>query len=97
VPRAPGGKRVVDAASGAFIVVARAPNGEPEPYFDRARRVWVAPWRKPDGKGGRPTGKTKAAAVASRQGHIKAAEEASRRAPLAKGFSEKSTVCELSR
>jgi integrase len=57
----------------------------------------VAPWRKPDAKVTRPTGKTKAAAVASRQRHMAAAEEASRRAPLAEGFSEKSTVCELSR
>lgn len=79
------------------MVVARAPRGEPEPYFDRARRDWMAPWRKPDGNVGRSTGRTKAAAVASRQRHMAAAEEASQRAPLADGFSEKSTVAELSR
>jgi len=28
--------------------VNKAPNGEAEPYFDRSRQVWVAPWRKPE-------------------------------------------------
>ncbi len=82
MPRAPRGKRVLDAVSGSYTVVGRAPNGEPEPYFDRSRGVWVAPWRKPDGKVGRPTGKTRAAAVASRNRHIAAAEEAARCGPL---------------
>jgi len=53
MPRAPRGKRVLDAVSGSYTVVGRAPNGEAEPYFDRSRGVWVAPWRKPDGKVGR--------------------------------------------
>ena len=59
MPKSPRGKRVVDAETGAFTVVNKAPNGEAEPYFDRTRSVWVAPWRKPDGKVGRPTGRTR--------------------------------------
>ncbi|MCX6520005.1 MAG: hypothetical protein NTZ21_05025, partial [Actinobacteria bacterium] len=95
MPRAPRGKRVLDAVSGSYTVVGRAPNGEAEPYFDRSRGVWVAPWRKPDGKVGRPTGKTRAAAVASRNRHIAAAEEAARCGPLAEGFSVTTTLAEL--
>lgn len=95
MPRAPRGKRVLDAVSGSYTVVGRAPNGEPEPYFDRSRGVWVAPWRKPDGKVGRPTDKTRAAAVASRNRHIAAAEEAVRCGPLAEGFSAATTLAEL--
>ena len=30
------------------VALNKAPNGEAEPYFDRSRQVWVAPWRKPD-------------------------------------------------
>ena len=37
-----------------FVVVNRSPRGQPDPYFDKARNVWVAPWRKADGR--RPTG-----------------------------------------
>jgi integrase len=77
------------------MVVGRAPNGDPEPYFDRSRGVWVAPWRKPDGKVGRPTGKTRVAAVASRDRHLAAAEEDARCGPLAQGFSSTTTVGEL--
>ena len=97
MPRAPRGKRIVDAASGSVVVVGRAANGEPAPYFDNARGVWVAPWRKPDGKMGRPTGRTKAAAVASRDRHIASAEEASRCSPLVEGFTSETTLAELSR
>ena len=64
MPRSPRGKRVVDPVSGSFRVVSRATRGHPEPFFDRTRGVWVAPWRKPDGKIGRPTGRTRAAADA---------------------------------
>lgn len=96
MPRAPRGKRVVDPETGSFTVVGRAPNGEPDPYFDRTRGVWVAPWRKPNGKIGRPTGKTRAAAVASRDGHVAAAEEEARYGPLADGFTGSTTVAELS-
>lgn len=95
MPRAPRGKRVINPDTGSFMVVGRAPNGEPEPYFDRTRQVWVAPWKKPDGKVGRPTGKTRAAAVASRDRHVAAAEEAARYAPLAEGFTKDSTLAEL--
>ena len=97
MPRAPRGKRVLDTTTGSFIVVGRAPNGQPEPYFDRARNVWVAPWRKPDGKVGRPTGRTRAAAEASRARHIATATEAARFAPLAEGFHVGTTVGEACR
>lgn len=97
MPRAPRGKRIVDPDTGTWVVVGRAPNGQPEPYFDRTREVWVAPWRKPNGKVGRPTGKTKAAAIASRDRHITQADEDARCAPLAQGFTTQSTVAELSR
>ena len=97
MPKPPRGKRVADPANGSFTVVGRAPNGRADPYFDRTRQVWVAPWRRPDGKVGRPTGKTRAAAEASRDRHIAAAEEAGRRGPLAEGFHAESTVAELSR
>jgi hypothetical protein len=96
-PSAPRGKRVRDTATGSFIVVGRAPNGQPEPYFDRARNVWVAPWRKPDGKVGRPTGRTRAAAEASRERHIATATEAARFAPLAEEFHIGTTLGEVSR
>lgn len=52
---------------------------------------------KPDGRVGRPTGRTKAAAIASRDRHIAAAEEASRCGPLAEGFTTKLTLAELGR
>jgi len=97
MPRAPRGKRIVDAEDGTVMVVGRAANGDPDPYFDRTRQVWVAPWRKPDGKTGRPTGRTRADAVASRVRHIADAAEQARRAPLADGFTTESTVAELSR
>ena len=60
MPKTPRGKRVVDPTTDTFRVVNKAPNGEAQPYFDKSRNVWVAPWRKPDGKVGRPTGKTRA-------------------------------------
>lgn len=97
MPKPPRGKRVVDPATNSFTVVGRAPNGRAEPFFDRTRKVWVAPWRRPDGKMGRPTGKTRAAAEASRDRHIAEAEEAGRCGPLAEGFHVESTVAELSR
>jgi integrase len=97
VPRAPRSKRVVDAVTGSFTVVGKAPNGQGEPYFDRSRGLWVAPWHKPDGKLGRPTGKTRVAAEASRDRHRAEADEAGRCAPLAEGCNTESTVAELSR
>ena len=97
MPRAPRGKRVVDEASGAFTVVHKAPNGQAEPYFDKSRDVWVAPWRRVDGKVGRPTGKTRALAEASRDRHIASAAEAARLAPLVEGFTADTTLAELSR
>ena len=96
MPKAPRGKRVVDAETGAFTVVNKAPNGEAEPFFDKTRSVWVAPWRKPDGKVGRPTGRTRALAIASRDRHIaKLAEDAKFASSLAGGFTAESTVAEL--
>lgn len=97
MPRSPRGKRVVDPVSGSFRVVSRATRGHPEPFFDRTRGVWVAPWRKPDGKIGRPTGRTRAAAEASRDRHVRAAAEAARFAPLAEGFHSGTSVGEVSR
>ena len=91
------GKRVQDAANGSFVVVGRASNGQPDPYFDKSRGVWVAPWHKPDGKVGRPTGRTRAAAEASRARHVTAAVEAAPFVPLAEGFHAGITVAELSR
>ena len=66
MPKTPRGKRVIDPTTDTFRVVDKAPNGEAQPYFDKSRNVWVAPWRKPAGKVGRPTGKTRLLAVASR-------------------------------
>lgn len=90
-------QRVQNAETGSFIVVGRAPKGQAAPYFDRSRNVWVAPWTKPDGKTGRPTGRTRALAEASRDRHIAEAAEAAKYAPLAEGFHEGTTVAELSR
>jgi hypothetical protein len=56
----------VDDSTGRFTVAGKAPNGQAQPYFDRTRGVWVAPWRRPDGKVGKPTGRTRALAEASR-------------------------------
>ena len=95
MPRAPRGKRVIDPETGNYVVVGRAANGEPDPYYDRTRRVWVAPWRKPNGKTGRPTGKTRAAAIASRDRHIARAADDSRFGPVAEGFSHDSTLEQL--
>lgn len=97
MPRAPRGKRVVDPASGSFVVVNRAQRGQPDPFFDKTRNVWVAPWRKADGKVGRPTGRTRAAAEASRDRHIAAEREAGKFTPLSGGFSANTNVNELSR
>lgn len=54
MPKTPRGKRVVDDSTGRFTVAGKAPNGQAQPYFDRTRGVWVAPWRRPDGKVGKP-------------------------------------------
>ena len=48
MPKAPRGKRVANPIGESFRVVNKAPNGQAEPYFDRSRQVWVAPWRKPE-------------------------------------------------
>ena len=95
MPRTPRGKRVPDAAGESFHVVNKAPNGQAEPFFDRTREVWVAPWRKPDGRVGRPTGKTRALAVASRDRHVARAKEEAKYGALEEGFSAETTVGEL--
>lgn len=95
MPKTPRGKRVADAATDSFRVVNKAPNGEAQPYFDKSRNVWVAPWRKPDGKVGKPTGKTRALAVASRDRHLAKAEDDKRFADLEQGFSADTTVADL--
>lgn len=95
MPKAPRGKRVIDTATNSFRVVNKAPNGQAEPYFDRVRGVWVAPWRKPDGRVGRPTGKTRVLAEASRDRHIAKAAEAEAFGSLSNGFTADSTVAEI--
>jgi integrase len=95
MPKAPRGKQIRDSATGSYAVVGRASKGDAQPYFDRARNVWVAPWTKPDGKVGRPTGRTKSLAEASRERHIADAAEAERLGPLAEGFKADTTVAEL--
>ena len=97
VPRAPCGKRVNDLSTGSFVVVNRAQRGQPDPFFDKARNVWVAPWRKADGRMGRPTGRTRAAAEASRDRHVAAEREAGTFAPLSGGFHAGTSLSELSR
>jgi hypothetical protein len=96
MPKAPRGKRVLDT-TGRFTVIGKAPNGQAEPYFDRTRGVWVAPWRRADGKVGRPTGRTRALAEASRDRHQAEATGAALRAPLTEGFCAQATVSELAR
>ena len=96
MPKTPRGKRVPDASGDSFVVVNKAPNGEAEPYFDKSRGVWVAPWRKPDGRVGRPTGKTRARAVASRDPHAAKALHEAQFGELADGFTADTTVGELS-
>jgi integrase len=95
MPKAPRGKRVTDPMTDSFVVVNKAANGQAEPYFDRSRGVWVAPWRKADGRVGRPTGKTKAQATASRDRHIARAEEDARLGPISEGFGTDATVGEV--
>ena len=96
MPETPRGKRVPDATGESFLVVNKAPNGQAEPFFDRTREVWVATWRKPDGRVGRPTGKTRALAVASRDRHVEKAAHEAAFGDLADGFSAKTTVNGLS-
>lgn len=96
MPKTPRGKRVPDATGESFVVVNKAPNGKAEPFFDRTREVWVAPWRKPDGKVGRPTGKTRALAVASRDRHVEQAAHEAAFGDLAEGFNAETTVGQLS-
>jgi integrase len=95
VPKTPRGKRIVDASTGTYQVVNKAPNGEAVPYFDKSRGVWVAPWRKADGKVGRPTGKTRVLAVASRDRHLAKAADEERFAALDEGFEADSTVADV--
>ncbi len=97
MPKTPRGKRVVDDSTGRFTVAARPPNGQAQPYFDRTRGVWVAPWRRPDGKVGKPTGRTRALAEASRDRHIDAAKDDARLSRLTEGFHAQSTLAELIR
>lgn len=92
MPKTPRGKRVLDASTGTYRVVNKAANGQAEPYFDKSRNVWVAPWRKADGKIGRPTGKTRALAVASRDRHIAKAADEARFGALDEGFAAGSTI-----
>lgn len=47
MPRAPRGKRVLDAVSGSYTVVGRAPNGEPEPYAAAEEAARCGPPRSP--------------------------------------------------
>ncbi len=94
MPKTPRGKRVPDASGESFVVVNKAPNGEAEPFFDRTRQVWVAPLRKPSGKVGRPTGKTRALAVASRDRHVAKSEHEAQFGELADGFTDHTTVGE---
>ena len=96
MPKTPRGKRVPDASGESFVVVNKAPNGQAEPFFDRTRQVWVAPWRKPDGRVGRPTGKTRAHAVASRDRHVEKAAHEATFGELADGCDAETTVGELS-
>jgi hypothetical protein len=91
MPKTPRGKRVPDAAGESFVV-NKAPNGAAEPYFDRTRQVWVAPWRKPDGRVGRPTGKTRALAMASRDRHVEKAAHEAQFGELTDGFNAETTV-----
>jgi integrase len=86
------GKRVPDAAGESFVVVNKAPNGEAESYFDRTRQVWVAPWRKPDVKVGRPTGKTRALSVASRDRHVAKSAHEAQFGDLTEGFTAETSV-----
>jgi hypothetical protein len=95
MPRAPRGKRIVDVDTGSFIVAGRAPNGQAAPYFDKSRNVWVAPWTKPDGKIGRPTGRTRSLAEASRDRDIAEAAELAKYGRLKDGFHAESTLTEL--
>ena len=95
MPKTPRGKRVIDRTTGTYRVVNKAPNGQAEPYFDKSRSVWVAPWRKPDGKIGRPTGKTRTLAVASRDRHLSKAADDARFASLDEGFTADSTVADV--
>ena len=95
--RALRGKRVRDPSDGSFVVVDRAPRGQPDPYFDTARNVWVAPWRKADGRLGKPTGRTRAAAEASRNRHIADEAADAKLGPLADGFHVGTTLAELGR
>ena len=95
--RAPRGKRVLDPSDGSFVVVNRAPRGQPDPYFDAARNVWVAPWRKADGRLGKPTGRTRSAAEASRNRHIADEAANAKLGPLADGFHAGTTLAELGR
>ena len=95
MPKTPRGKRVVDSSTGDVVVHGKAANGEGGPYFDKSRGVWVAPWRRPDGKIGRPTGKTRVLAEASPDRHIEAAREGDRLAKLKEGFHAQSTLGEL--
>lgn len=74
------------------MVVNSAQRGQPDPFFDKARNVWVAPWRKADGRRGRPTGRTRAAAKASRDRHVASALEAGKFAPLSGGFHADTTL-----
>jgi len=52
--------------------------------------------RKPDGRVGRPTGKTRALAVASRDRHVAKAAHEAQFGELADGFTATTTVGELS-
>ena len=95
MPKTSRRKRVADATTDSFRVVDKAPNGEAQPHFDTSRNVWVSPWRKPDGKVGKPTGKTRALAVVSRDRHLAKAEDDKRFADLEQGFSADTTVADL--
>ena len=92
MPPAPRGKRVVDPQTGTWVVVNRSPARATGPVFEQTRGVWVAPWRRADGKIGRPTGRTRAIAEAKRNRYVEEATQAERCGPLAEGFQADSTV-----
>ena len=97
MPEAPRGKRVVDQTMGRFTVVGTSPSGQAQPYFDRTRGVWVASWRRLVGKVGKPMGRTRALAEASRDRHIEKANDDARPSRLSEGFHAQLALVELIR
>ena len=96
MPRAPRAKRVLDPSTGTYRVIGRPPTASPNRTSIERVTSGSHPGGSPTGVWADPPARPRRPPW-SRDRHVAAAEEASRCAPLAEGFTTRSTLAELGR